>query len=228
MKFDSDEQYNKALENGTGFSLEGVFSEKVILNKVNNMDLKTMKDEIVNELKGFFSKTVKLAQANLKDGAGVIEFEGDAPTAGGAISLATPDGNVPAPVGDYTLEDDTTISVAEAGIIAEITEAQAEAPAELETVAPTMSEASTDQTGAMKDMISSILVKFGEDLKADFANQIEAKFNENKKEVEELKVELSAQPAVAKTTVAPVQKVALNATTSRGRLVEGLNNLKNK
>lgn len=225
MKFDSEEHYNKALESGTGFSLEGVFSEKVILNKVNNMDLKMMKDEIVNELKGFFSKSVKLAQANLKDGAGVLEFEGDTPVAGGAISLVTPDGNVPAPVGEHHLEDHTILVVTEQGIIAEVKQMEKEAPAELEAEAST-APTSLDQTGAMKDMISSILVKFGEDLKADFATQIEAKFNENKKEVEALKVELSAQPAVERTTIAPVQKVALNATTMRGRLIDSLNNLK--
>ena len=224
MKFDSEEHYNKALESGTGFSLEGVFSEKVILNKVNKMDLKQLEDSIVDRLKGLFSKSVKLAQANLKDGAGVIEFEGDTPVAGSAISLVTPDGNVPAPVGEHHLEDGTMIIVTEQGVIAEVKAMEAEAPAELEATptAPT----SLDQTGAMKDMISSILVKFGEDLKADFANQIEAKFNENKKEVEALKVELSSQPAVVKTTVAPIEKDVKLATTVRGRLIDSLNNLK--
>lgn len=229
MKFDSDEQYNKALESGTGFSLEGVFSEKVILNKVNKMDLKQLEDSIVDRLKGLFSKTVKLGTANLKEGGVTLEFEGDMPMAGGTISLVTPDGNIPAPVGEHELEDGTIIIIVEQGMISEVVPVQAEEVAvaveQATEVAPTTS---LDQTGAMKDMISSILVKFGEDLKADFATQIEAKFNENKKEVEALKVELSAQPAVTKTTVAPIEKEVKMATTSRGRLVESLNNLKNK
>jgi hypothetical protein len=230
MKFESDEEYNKALENGTGFSLEGVFSEKVILNS-NKMDFKTMKDEIVNELKSLFSKSVKLAQANLKEGAGVIEFEGDFPTVGTPLSLVTPEGTVPAPAGEYTLENEAVIIVGEDGNIAEYKE-KAEEVEEVEVeveqakeVAPTTS---LDQTGELKDMISSILVKFGEELKAEFANQIEAKFNESKKEVEELKVELSEQPAVTKTKVAPIEKEVKMATTTRGRLVESLNNLKQK
>lgn len=231
MKFESDAEYQKALENGTGFSLEGVFSEKVILNKVSNMDFKQMKDEIVNELKGLFSKSVKLGTATLKEGAGTLEFEGDAPTVGGAISLVTPEGNVPAPAGEYTLENDVVIIVVETGIIAEIKEVMEEEPAvevnveQAKEVAPTVA---MDSTGELKDMISSILVKFGEELKADFTAHIEAKFNENKKEVEALKVELSEQPAVSKTKVAPKEKEVKMATTVRGRLAESLNNLKNK
>ena len=228
LKFESDAEYQKALENGTGFSLEGVFSEKVILNKVNNMDFKQMKDEIVNELKGLFSKSVKLGTAKLLEGGATLEFEGDVPTVGGAISLVTPDGNIPAPVGEHTLEDGKLIVITEAGIIAEVKEKEVEEEIEVEVeqaveVAPTVA---MDSTGELKDMISSILVKFGEELKADFANQIEAKFSESKKEVEALKVELSEQPAVTKTKVAPVEKEVKMATTLRGRLAESLNNLK--
>lgn len=229
LKFEDEAQYKKALESGTGFSLEGVFSEKVILNKVSNMDFKQMKDEIVNELKGLFSKQVKLAKANLKDGQGAIEFEGDTLIVGASISLVTPDGNVPAPVGEYTLEDGTTISVSEVGLIGEISSAQEEtADATEEATTTPMAEATPNQTSELKDMISSILVKFGEDLKAELTNHIETKFSESKKAVEDLKVELSATPAVEKTTVAPIEKEVKLATTKRGRLLESLNNLKHK
>lgn len=228
MKFESDEDYQRALENGTGFSLEGVFSEKVIL-KSDKMDFKTMKDEIVNELKSLFSKTVKLAQANLKEGAGVIEFEGDVPTVGTPLALVTPEGNVPAPAGEYTLENEAVIIVGEDGNIAEYKEKEVEVEKDeveqAQTVAPTTA---MDTTGELKDMISSILVKFGEDLKAELTNHIEAKFSEATKKVEDLKVELSEQPAVEKTKVAPIEKEVKMANTKKGRLVEGLNNLKNK
>jgi len=229
LKFDSDEDYQRALENGTGFSIEGVFSEKVIL-KSDKMDFKQMKDELLNDLKGFFSKSVKLAQANLKEGAGVIEFEGDMPTVGTPLSLVTPEGTVPAPAGEYTLEDETVIIVGEDGNIAEVKEKQPEAEVEVEVeqakeVAPTTA---MDTTGDLKDMISSILVKFGEDLRAELTNHIETKFSEATKKVEDLKVELSEQPAVEKTKVAPIEKEVKMASTSRGRLLESLNNLKNK
>jgi len=229
LKFDSDEDYQRALENGTGFSLEGVFSEKVIL-KSDKMDFKQMKDELLNDLKGFFSKSVKLAQANLKEGAGVIEFEGDMPTVGTPLSLVTPEGTVRARAGEYTLEDETVIIVGEDGNIAEVKEKQPEAEVEVEVeqakeVAPTTA---MDTTGDLKDMISSILVKFGEDLRAELTNHIETKFSEATKKVEDLKVELSEQPAVEKTKVAPIEKEVKMASTSRGRLLESLNNLKNK
>lgn len=228
MKFDSEEQYNKALESGTGFSLEGIFSEKVILNKVKNMevDFKKLEDGIFDRIKGLFKKEVKLAQANLKDGAGTIEFDGEMPMAGGTINLVTPDGNVPAPAGEYILEDDSTIVVTEIGVIAEV---KAVEPMSVEPT-PATAPTSLDQTGQLKDMISSILVKFGEDLEAKLTTKIDAKFSENAKAVEDLKVELSLQPAVEKTNVAPTEKsssVELKAMTKEQRIQYALNQVKN-
>jgi hypothetical protein len=48
------------------------------------------------------------------------------------ISVVTPDGEVPAPVGEHELEDGTMIVVAEAGIIAEVKMVEAEAEVEVE------------------------------------------------------------------------------------------------
>lgn len=228
MKFDSDEQYQKALSTGTGFSLEGIFSEKIILNKVNmDIDFKKVEDGIYDRLKSLFSKSVKLAQANLKDGTGAIEFDGDTPIAGSAIFIVTPDGNVAAPIGTYTLEDDTELVVAEQGVISEVKTAEAEVEGEPMAATPTPTT-SLDQTGAMKDMISSILVKFGEDLEAKLTTKIDAKFSQAEKTVADLKVELSAEPAVAKTNVAPVEKSVKLSTDKRSRILDGLNNLTKK
>lgn len=225
MKFESDEEYQKALKNGTGFSLEGVFSEKVILNRVSNMDFKQMKDEIVNDLKSFFSKSVKMGTAKLMDGGATLEFEGDTPQAGASINLVTPDGAVPAPVGEHELEDGKVIVITEAGIIAEVKEKEVEeVEVEVEQAKEVAPTTAMDTTGELKDMISSILVKFAEELDA----KIEAKFSQNQKAVEDLKVELSSQPAVEKTKVAPIEKEVKLATSLKGRLAESLTNLKNK
>lgn len=225
MKFENDEDYQRALENGTGFSLEGVFSEKVILNKVSNMDFKQMKDEIVNDLKSFFSKSVKMGTAKLMDGGATLEFEGDTPQAGASINLVTPDGAVPAPVGEHELEDGKVIVITEAGIIAEVKEKEVEeVEVEVEQAKEVAPTTAMDTTGELKDMISSILVKFAEELDA----KIEAKFSQNQKAVEDLKVELSSQPAVEKTKVAPIEKEVKLATSLKGRLAESLTNLKNK
>jgi hypothetical protein len=228
MKFESDEEYQKALENGTGFSLEGVFSEKVILNRVSNMDFKQMKDEIVNDLKSFFSKSVKMGMAKLMDGGATLEFEGEMPQAGASINLVTPDGAVPAPVGEHELEDGKVIVITEAGIIAEVKDKEAEVEVEVEQTKEVAPTTAMDTTGELKDMISSILVKFGEDLKADLTNHIETKFAESKKAVEDLKVELSSQPAVSRTSVAPIEAEVKAPTTTKGRLALSLTNLKNK
>lgn len=112
MKIEDAEQWQLCKENGTGFSIEGMFNEKVILNKVD-MDLKQLKDELVSEFKAMFAKEVKLAEWKTEDGSITLVTETEVPAIGGTISIMTPDGNVPAPIGDYILNDGTTISVAE-------------------------------------------------------------------------------------------------------------------
>lgn len=233
MKFDNDEDYKKALENGTGFSLEGTFAEKVILNKVDKMDFNQMKSELLNDLKSLFTKSVKMAQAKLLDGSATLEFEGDVPTVDTTISIVTPDGSVPAPAGEYELDNGYKVTVVEAGKIAEVSnEMEEEAPAE-EAPAPAEVEAekpavqAMDSTGELKDLISSILVKFGEDLKAELTNQIDAKFSEATAKVTELKTELSKQPATKSTVVAPVEKEVKLANNKKSRILQSLNNLKN-
>jgi len=201
MKIEDKEQWELCKENGTGFSIEGMFNEKVILTKnENNMDLKTMKDEIVNELKSLFSKQIKLAQWKSADGTLTLETETDMPEIGGTITLVTPDGNVPAPIGEYTLADGITISVAEVGVISEISTIEEE-----EVIAP-VEELSTGNSipdvAELKNAISSMLIKFNEDLNVRFT-AIETKLSEQSKENETLKTELSATPATQKTVVSP-------------------------
>lgn len=207
MKFDTDEQYQKALEQGTGFSIEGIFSEKVILKTENKMDFNKMKEDILAGVKSLLlSKDVKLGMIATKDGSMKMEFDGDAPMIGSAISLVTADGNVPLPVGEYELENDMSLTVTEAGIVGEL-EDMATATAEpAQATAPTAMD-----VDGLKNMISSLLVKFSEEMDA----KIELKFAEAKKATEDLKVELSAQPAVGKTKVSPnASNVDLSSMTA--------------
>ena len=208
MKFDTEEQYHKALEQGTGFSIEGIFSEKVILKTENKMEynFKEMEESILTKIKAFFTKEVKLGMIATKDGSVKMEFDGDAPMIGSAISLVTADGNVPLPVGEYELENDMTLTVTEVGIVGELEDATTDsAEAKTEPVAQTAMD-----VDGLKNMISSLLVKFSQDID----DKIEAKFSEATKATEDLKVELSAQPAVEKTKVAPnAGKVDLSAMT---------------
>ena len=217
MKIEDKEQWQLCKENGTGFSIEGMFNEKVILTKnENNMDFKQMKDELLNEFKTLFNKQVKLAQWKSADGTLTLETETDTPTIGGTITLVTPDGSVPAPIGDYDLADGTTISVAEIGVIGEIsTVAEETAPAE-EMSAPN----AMPDVAELKNAISSMLIKFNEDL--------EIRLSKLETANETLKTELSATPAVTKTAVAPIAQTTEAPKTVRGRLALSINELKQK
>ena len=197
MKIEDKDQWKLCKENGTGFSIEGMFNEKVILNKVD-MDLKQLKDELVSEFKAMFAKEVKLAEWKTEDGSITLVTETEVPAIGGTISIMTPDGNVPAPIGDYILNDGTTISVAEVGIIGELsTKTEEQAPVE-EMATPT----SIPDVAELKNAISSMLIKFNEDLNVRFT-AIETKLSAQEEESKALKTELSSTPAVTKTTVAP-------------------------
>lgn len=222
MKVEDKEQWKLCKENGTGFSIEGMFNEKVILNKVD-MDFKQMKDDLLNEFKTLLGKQVKLAQWKSADGTLTLETETNTPTIGGSITVVTPDGNVPAPIGDYQLEDGTTISVAEIGIIGELsTKAEETAPTEEMNKANAVPD-----VAELKNAISSMLIKFNEDLNVRFT-AIETKLSEQSKVNETLKTELSATPAVLKTTIAPISQNIEAPKTMRGRLALSINELKNK
>ena len=222
MKVDDVNEWNKCKESGTGFSIEGIFSEKVILKK-ENMDFTQMKNELLDDLKSMFSKQVKLGMVKSKDGTASMEYDGETPMVGSAIFLVTPDGNVPTPVGEYELENDMILVVTEIGIIGEIKEANAEVEVEVPTPAEAVKPEAMNEAG-LKDMISSILVKFTEELDA----KIEAKFAQATQKVDELKVELSAEPAVKKTNIAPNETQTKKPETLRGRLSLSLTELKNK
>lgn len=77
--------------------------------------------------------SIEFMEGVLADGT-IVKF--DKLEAGGVISVVTPDGEVPAPVGEHELEDGTIVVVSEPGVIAEVK--MVEAPEE--EVAVEMSE----------------------------------------------------------------------------------------
>jgi hypothetical protein len=221
LKFDSEEEYNKALQSGTGFSIEGLFEEKITLKK-EDMDFKQLKDELVGELKQMFAKQVKLGQLKSDDGSMTFEFEGDAPTVGMAITIVTPDGNVPLPIGEYVMENGATVKVTEVGVIGEVVEKTEE------VVQEDMQQPTVNDVADLKNAISSMLIKFSEDMEVRFSS-IETKLNAQVQENEELKVELSKTPAVERTITAPFEKqskVELSAMTKAQRLQYTINQTK--
>lgn len=77
----------------------------------------------LNQIRALLGMEVKLAQAKLADGT-TIEAEQFAPEF--SVGVVTEDGIVPMPVGEYEMENGTTLVVSQEGIIAEIKEAEAE------------------------------------------------------------------------------------------------------
>ena len=74
----------------------------------------------------------EFAEGVLADGT-IVKF--DKLEAGGMISVVTPEGEFPAPVGEHELEDGTIVVVAEEGVIAEVKmEVEEEDNAEVEVV----------------------------------------------------------------------------------------------
>lgn len=206
MKVENKEDWEKAKETGTGFSIEGAFKEVVNLKKENNMDFKDELKEFGSDLlkgieKILFNKQVKLAEWKTEDGSLTLVTETEIPEVGGTVSVVTPDGNVPAPIGEYTLNDGAKITVAEIGIIGEITAKAEEKAPEEEMATPAAPQA--NEISDLKNAISSMLIKFNEDLETRFSS-IETKLSEQAKANEDLKIELSETPAVGKTKVAPV------------------------
>jgi len=97
----------------------------------------SLKDNVNALLKtiGLKAEEVKLAQMKSEDGVTVFEAEEFAPEF--SVGIATEEGIVPAPIGEYTLEDGNVMVVAVEGVIAEIkameseeeeVEAEAEVP----------------------------------------------------------------------------------------------------
>lgn len=139
---------------------------------------------------------VELAQVKTEDGQAI--FEADAFEVGQAVFIVTEDGKIPAPQGEFILEDGNQIEVDENGTIVEIAKKEAEIveeeiPAE-EVVAEDM---------PMKDQIVEEMAKPKKTVKTKtemeesyFSAQIkelEAKFEARLSALEAEKVALSAQ-----------------------------------
>lgn len=121
---------------------------------------------------------VELAQKNTADGQAV--FESDNFAIGENVFIVTPDGNIPAPEGEYALEDGTVISVDNNGVIAEVAAIEEEV-AEEEVIAkdePMKEQVAESMGNAPKKTIESMTK--------------ETHYSQHEKEIADLKVQLSA------------------------------------
>lgn len=169
-------------------------------------------------------KAVELAQVKTEDGQAI--FEADTFGVGEAVFIVTEDGKIPAPAGEFALEDGNIIEVDENGTIVEIAKKEAEIEEEIteEVVAEDM---------PMKEEIKEEMMKPKRTVKSKtemeesyFSAQIkelEAKFEARLSALEAEKVALSAQneELMEKLANEPAPHTAFNpeANTKESNLI---------
>lgn len=151
----------------------------------------------------------------LTDGT-MVKF--DKLEAGGMISVVTPDGEVPAPVGEHELEDGTIIVVAEEGIIAEVKMVEADGnevevevemseedeDAEVETEEEVVAEPQVDKFAEISEAFNSKLAEV--ESKVDVLNDVTKKLVEFMEAF--AKVETAQETQMPKNTFMAQNKVS--------------------
>jgi hypothetical protein len=160
--------------------------------------------QTLNKVKALLSIEVQLEQMKLVDGVTVLEAESF--EAGYSVGIVTPDGIVPAPVGEYETVDGNIVVVEVEGQILEV-KPKAEEEMEPETAAPNAEAAEVAAEPKMAEVKKTVetvsketfFSEIEEDLKAWTEDLKSAKLelSEAKKEIDSLKVELAAAGAKA-------------------------------
>jgi len=98
------------------------------------------------------AEPVAMGEAKLMDGT-VVKYDTPELVIGSMITVVTPDGEFPAPVGEHTLEDGTVITVDETGKVIEI-EAKEEIPeVVVEPIAPVAMAVTPEEKQAIMDEV---------------------------------------------------------------------------
>lgn len=159
-----------------------------------SMNAETILDRIMVKLGIVEPVAVELEQVKTEDGQAI--FEADAFEVGQAVFIVTEDGKIPAPAGEFALEDGNIVEVDENGVIVEIAKKEAEV-AEEEVIEEVVAE-----DDIMKEEIKEEMAKPKKTVKSKtemeesyFSEQIkelEAKFEARLSALEAEKVALSA------------------------------------
>jgi hypothetical protein len=162
------------------------------------MNAESILDRIMVKLGINEPVAVELEQVKTEDGQAI--FEADAFEVGQAIFIVTEDGKIPAPAGEFAMEDGNIVEVDENGVIVEI--AKKEAEVEEEEIV----EEVEAQNDIMKDEIKEEMgmkpkktVKSKTEMEESYFSaqikELEAKFEARLSALETEKVALSAQNA---------------------------------
>lgn len=168
---------------------------------------------------------VEFMEGVLTDGT-IVKF--DKLEVGGLISVVTPDGEVPAPVGEHELEDGTMVIVSEPGVIAEVKMVEAdENEVEVEVE---MSEEDEDAKPLVEEVVAEPQVdRFAEISEAfnsklaEVESKVDMLNNVTKKLVEFM--EAFAQVETAQETQAPKNAFSAQNKISKADAYKKLQNI---
>jgi hypothetical protein len=213
MKVHDDATWEKA-KNGEilGFSIDAMFNLNEITKKVNMSE--TKKSSNWTKLAAYIASlasedeqetAVKLMSVMTADGNLEIMYDVEALEVGSTVFIENEGERVPLPVGDYPLEDGTTLVIAEEGVAGEIVQTAAEEIPEVET---DLADAEMDKFVEMLDKALGL-----KELKAN-SEIIKTELAAIKLENEILKsqlVEFGKTPATTKVTIKKAeQKIDLS------------------
>jgi len=166
----------------------------------------------LKQLANKFGAEFKFETANLEDGTTV---EAEAFAAGEAVFVVAEDGNIPLPVGSYTLEDGRELVVEEEGVIASVGEVEAP-EVEVEVEQPEVEvEAAEEEQGMTEDKVREIVAAYMEEM--GYGKKEEMSSEEV---VEEAKEEVAEEAAeeVAEPTIEPTPEVKVEASAEEAEV----------
>jgi hypothetical protein len=150
------------------------------------MNAETTLDRVMIALgiKSKESESININLETMKTLDGQATFDAETFEVGSPIFVVTQDGNIPAPQGEFAMEDGTIVSVDDKGYIAEISSAEEEAPEEeVAVVEEPMEEMPMEETMAKPKKLTESVIK---------TTEFSAEVSNLKKEFEALKLKLSS------------------------------------
>ena len=162
-----------------------------------SMNAETILDRIMVKLGINEPVAVALEQVKTEDGQAI--FEADAFEVGQAIFIVTEDGKIPAPAGEFAMEDGNIVEVDENGVIVEIAKKEAEVEEEIveevEAQDDIMKEEIKEEMGMKPKKTVKSKTEMEESYFSAQIKELEAKFEARLSALETEKVALSAQNA---------------------------------
>lgn len=229
MKIDNPELWNDYIKTGKvkGFSIDGFFDlEKVNLKSELNMsEQKGLGETIIQAIKDGFNAIrlnsdketeVKLGSVKTADGTVQFNFDGDTIATGVALTMTTPDGEVPVPDGEYDLDGGMHITVLNS-IVQEVSTAAEENADKTEEIPPAPATPMSEQTPSIKSekVTQEVFYQLSkDDLNAmilEFGKIVDEKVKEVKDEFE-TKLSKATEP-IALTKTKPAKEKSFEEMT---------------